>query len=304
VTGNVSIDASGYNDGLLVLLGAGGNDKLVLGAGNDLVRFVDKTGITHLLDGGSGVDTLEFITDHTFVDGNFTSVSNVENLVLKNGTFDVTLGSNADAAGIKSVDASAATAGMTFHTTGFTHALTVTGTAFDDTIEAAGTAGNKITGGDGKDTLLGGAGHDDLNGGNGDDTITGSGSGDFLTGGSGNDTFVYTAANQSVVNGADTSGADLIQDFESGDVIDLTGLASLSNNITQLGFAPDIISLNNAAISAFSANHGTVAIGNDGTNTYIYADTNANGVLNHGIDMLIVLTGIHDTQLGSGGLLV
>jgi len=196
-------------------------------------------------------------------------------------------------------------AGINFHATGFTHALTVKGTAFDDTIEAAGTAGNKVTGGDGNDTLLGGAGADDLNGGNGNDTITGGAGADFLTGGEGADKFLYTAAGQSVVNGPSFGSADLIQDFESGDVIDLSAIGALSGNVTNLGSFLDLSALLTKVSEEFLAHSGTTvfAIFQSDT-TLIFADTNGNGAMNAGVDTLIAVTGVHDTELAGGALVV
>jgi len=81
---------------------------------------------------------------------------------------------------------------------------------------------------------------DTINGANGNDTIYGDRGGDVLSGGGGDDLFVYrdTAAlnddhetKKAVVTDAvlgNVSGADVIQGFASGDVIDLSQIANLT----------------------------------------------------------------------------
>lgn len=73
-----------------------------------------------------------------------------------------------------------------------------------------------LNGGAGQDVLLGNGGADILNGGNGADRLIGGRAADNLTGGDGNDTFVF--------NGV--SGSDIVTDFGSNDLIEITGGAS------------------------------------------------------------------------------
>lgn len=72
----------------------------------------------------------------------------------------------------------------------------------------------------GNDKLFGGAGTDYLYGGNGQDELTGGKGTDHLWGNGGNDTFIFAAANEM----GKGSKADVINDFESGDKIDLSGV--------------------------------------------------------------------------------
>ena len=86
-----------------------------------------------------------------------------------------------------------------------------------------GTAGNDVlTGNIADDTLNGFDGLDTLNGGDGNDLLVGGNGADRATGGAGNDTFLYrTASNASV--------GDVITDFASGDLIDISGIDAKPN---------------------------------------------------------------------------
>ncbi len=94
---------------------------------------------------------------------------------------------------------------------------TINGDAGDDTIYASrGT--DRINGGTGDDQLYGGADNDTLSGGDGDDLLYGGAGNDELTGGAGADTFAFFVG----------FGKDTITDFETGDVLDLSGVGSLT----------------------------------------------------------------------------
>ncbi len=79
-----------------------------------------------------------------------------------------------------------------------------------------GAGRDALNGGAGQDLLLGNGGADILNGGNGADRLIGGRAADNLTGGDGADTFVF--------NGV--SGSDIVTDFASNDLIEITGGAS------------------------------------------------------------------------------
>ena len=70
----------------------------------------------------------------------------------------------------------------------------------------------------GDDRLFGGNGRDFLYGGNGRDQLTGGKGVDHLWGGNGNDTFIFAHANET----GKGNKADVIEDFEKGDKIDLS----------------------------------------------------------------------------------
>ncbi len=78
----------------------------------------------------------------------------------------------------------------------------------------------RIFSGAGDDVLTGGQGADEIWGGAGNDQIEGQAGADVLRGGLGNDRFVYNAASASTA-----AVRDLIADFDSGDAIELGGLA-------------------------------------------------------------------------------
>ena len=119
----------------------------------------------------------------------------------------------------------------------------------DDTLD--GGAGNDtLSGGNGNDSLLGGAGNDTLSGDNGDDTLDGGADNDVLNGNNGNDVLnggsgndvLYGDNGNDVLNGgagndslyggngkdtfafSNTGGNDVINDFNGGEKIDLTGI--------------------------------------------------------------------------------
>jgi hypothetical protein len=97
-------------------------------------------------------------------------------------------------------------------------------------------ANNTLTGGEGRQLLIGLDGRDQLEGGNGDDQLAG-GSGkdrlvggagdDILEGGSGRDVFVFREGN----------GHDVITDFESRDVVDLSRADLGVARLRQLDFS-------------------------------------------------------------------
>jgi len=106
------------------------------------------------------------------------------------------------------------------------------GTSFGDGI--LGSKGdNKLWGMDGKDDvvgfkgndqLFGGAGEDFVSGGNGQDELTGGTGKDHLEGGGGGDLFIFTDVNEMDKG----NEADIIEDFENGDRIDLSGAGSFT----------------------------------------------------------------------------
>ncbi|WP_299298033.1 calcium-binding protein [uncultured Tateyamaria sp.] len=82
--------------------------------------------------------------------------------------------------------------------------------------------GNKDTlrGGEGDDSLIGGGGSDFLAGGNGDDFLNGNSGRDDLVGGRGDDT-MHGGSGDDVFFFTRQSGADVISDFQDGDLIRL-----------------------------------------------------------------------------------
>ena len=77
----------------------------------------------------------------------------------------------------------------------------VYGMAGRDNIRLTGTVNLEAHGGDGNDTITGGAGHDVIWGDQGNDTLTGSAGNDVLVGGSGSDRLVGSAGHDLLISG-------------------------------------------------------------------------------------------------------
>ena len=118
--------------------------------------------------------------------------------------------------------------------------------AGNDIINATASAGVVASGGDGNDSLTGGAAIDTLRGDAGNDTITGGAAADVLTGGAGADLFTYSAITDGAafVAGSRAPG-DTITDFATtGDDIRLIGAfltanmgGSTSSAVTAVAYA-------------------------------------------------------------------
>jgi Ca2+-binding RTX toxin-like protein len=85
--------------------------------------------------------------------------------------------------------------------------------------------GNSLSGSDGRDLLIGLGGKDLLNGGAGDDQLIGGDGRDRLIGGSGNDILEGGGDRDVFVIGAG-NGHDIISDFTSRDVVQLSGVGA------------------------------------------------------------------------------
>ncbi len=180
------------NNGDTLTAGAGA-DKLIGGLGND--RFVFKTAeftLNDVASGGGGNDILSLETPGTAItDDAFRNVSSIETLKLTSGDFGtngITLGSQASAAGIRTVDASGASKVL----------ATLTGMQ----------QGVTYLGGTDADVVQGSNNSDAIDGKGGNDIITGNRGADTLTGGAGGDIFVYTTGS--------IEGVDTITDFDFG----------------------------------------------------------------------------------------
>lgn len=97
-----------------------------------------------------------------------------------------------------------------------------------------GIADPSLTGDDGDDVIDGGASDDSIMGRDGDDLLTGFGGRDALTGGLGADRFVYLSESDSPVSAV---GRDVVNDFETGDLIDLSALYADLNAESGQSFA-------------------------------------------------------------------
>jgi len=183
VTATVTVDASTRTDGVSFIGGTGTN-VFTGGSGDDTVGLDPSAVGTATIDGGAGLNQLQLQSAGALADTDLSHVTHVQTLVLANGG-SATLGANAQAAGISTIDAAATTGGVTVDATAVTRNL----------------------------TFVGGSGNDAFTGGTGNDTFTGGVGGDTLTGGGGSNTYVYTSPSQT----QDAGGTrDVITDFVTG----------------------------------------------------------------------------------------
>lgn len=244
LTGTVGDDQliAGSNGDTLV--GGGGADVLTGGAGVDVFQFTAATanagGNTFdnlaTLVGGSGTDVLKITgaTAVTLTNASFAHMQSVETIQLTgSAAHNITLGANGNAAGIRTVDASASDVAVTINTSAVAAATVVGGT------DAALLAGDQLTIGTGANyvnanigddylsvgggamtasTLLGGDGVDQLFNVTGTATFDGvrvSGwEGIYITGAGGDDVITVTAGYESTLDAAANAllpfGSDMI----------------------------------------------------------------------------------------------
>lgn len=302
--GNDRVNVSGISAGVLSVQGGDGDDTVVLGTG------ASPTG-TMVLEFGNGNDTLQ-LADGVNLNGlTSTVITGLETLNLV-GDSTVT------ASQVSGQSMAVTGAGYT------TSDLTVAGSNAADTIDLSNltatdsaTSGAKITvnAGDGNDTVTGTSSFDVLNGGAGNDTINGGAGNDSITGGAGADTLTGGAGNDAFVVGDTDSGitlatADTITDFATtadtlalGTVGDAT--AGTGNYVEADAAVADFAAALSAANTALTTLSGTTtsttevyAFQFDGTNGYLFEDTDVDGVA----DQVIVLAGIDNTEIAAADI--
>ena len=207
-----------------LIFGLGGNDSIKGGAGADYLfgGEGDDTFLANLnepeddvLQGGSGIDTLQRTTDGgqgNLVLNGFSATNGIERINLDAG------GSN------RAIDGNANGNVLDFSATTLLSG-NVNGLGGNDTITATNSATRTYDGGDGNDilnggtqadNLIGGADIDTISGNGGNDNITGGAGADNLDGGEGNDTFYanLTEAELDVLQGG--NGVDTLQRTTNG----------------------------------------------------------------------------------------
>jgi Ca2+-binding RTX toxin-like protein len=241
ITGSGGNDTLSGGDGHDQLYGMGGDDSLYGGVGHDL------------LSGGSGADYMEgndgndaYIVDDV---GDSVVEASLEGVDLVYSTLaSYTLGANVE----------------NLQQNGSGN-FTGTGNALDNRIVSFG-ADDTLSGGDGADELRSGAGLDSLVGGDGGDLLVGGADADTMTGGAGSDTFQIGYFESGT--GVD---ADRITDFQSGDLVDVSGWDA---NFFAAGDPPFTF----IGGAAFSSTAGELRTYFDGVDTWVQGDISGDGV--------------------------
>ncbi|UWR47352.1 calcium-binding protein (plasmid) [Phaeobacter inhibens] len=176
-----------------------GDDTVIGGNGDDVLEGGDGANV---LRGGNGDDTLTSGDD----DGNILGGGAGADDITGGAGADTLFGGNGDDGNLDGGDGDDV----------------VNGGAGDDTL-LGNTGNDTLRGGDGDDDLDGGAGADELRGGAGDDSVNGGAGADMmyvslgddtLDGGADDDTFILR----------DDSGATTIENFTTGDKLNVEGL--------------------------------------------------------------------------------
>jgi Ca2+-binding RTX toxin-like protein len=241
--GNNIINASNYN-GVAVLSGGEGNDRLIGGTNSDVLL------------GGNGDDTL------TGGLGNDTLSGELGNdLVAESADVNFTLtDTQLTGLGTDALDSP--------------ELVQLTGGASANTINASGYTGDAVlSGGDGNDSIVGGSGDDILNGQAGDDTLSGQAGNDTLQAGAGNDQLTGGLGNDNIRG---QSGTDTL--VESGDVnftltnTQLTGLGTDTLDTPEKAQLTGGAGANRIDASAYT---GTATLlGGDGNDTLLAGSGN------------------------------
>ena len=204
------------------LRGGGGNDVFIFGAVRNAAYATGKTSLLGKVDGGDGIDTLDFSNSY-FIDGTTrygiiaTSALVTSNAPTGDALKDIVKLSNSDVENI----------------IGTNHADTITGGDGANRLVGGG-GGDVLRGGGGDDVLIGGDGADDLNGDAGNDIIYGNAGGDTLRGHGGTNK-LYGGAGYDTYTIHSEGSVDTI--FDTGGKIELFVLAGdIKNSATVSAF--------------------------------------------------------------------
>ncbi len=199
--GNAGDNVLNGGNGVDIITGAAGNDTLNGGGGNDTFIMAAGDG-NDTINGGGGVDTINFAgtTAAAIVSTGSASSTDIGSNILLS-IENIIAGEGSDTIIVNGA------------------ANVIFGNGGDDNIQSGG-SGDTVWGGAGNDTIDGGTGNDIIDGGADNDTITGGTGVDTMDGGIGDDTFVFALGHTG--NGGNR---DVINGFEAGDKIDLSGYA-------------------------------------------------------------------------------
>jgi serralysin len=264
-SGSYTLFAAGRHDGIQVLNGSNGNDKLFGGLSNELLNggngadTLDPEDGNDTMTGGGGSDIFvvdgngtKLITDFTdgtdCIDLSETGFDNFASIVpyLSEVNGNAVLSASPDGVltsyTLQGVSlASLSAADFIFSTENV--AGSVSGTSASELINARA----------GSDIIFGLGGNDTINGFGGADTIDGGAGNDRLVGGAGNDIYILNSGNDTVVENA-SEGVDTIQTSQKS-----YGLSNIANveNLTYTGTS-------NATLAGNSGDNGlTGSTGND-----------------------------------------
>jgi Ca2+-binding RTX toxin-like protein len=232
----------------LVLTGAGA----INGYGNALDNTITGNAAANALYGGDGNDVLNGGAGADVMVGNFGD----DSYYVDNAGDTVSEGNIAGG-----VDTVFASVSFNLGPTGFADHLTLTGAS---AINATGNslantlignaAGNILTGNSGNDTLNAGDGNDTLYGGDGNDVLDGGIGADAMIGNLGDDTYYVDHAGDTVSEGSNVGGSDIVY-------------ASVSFNLAPTGFVENLTLTGADAINATGNNQANTLTGNSAANT-------------------------------------
>ena len=156
-TNDSSADLSNVNlsgSGLLTAVLGDGSDNVVLSSGDDKAQIATNSLTSNdTIDGGAGVDTLELTAGGTLSDSDFSNLSNFESLVMGNTANTVTLGSEAQDAGFRSIDAGGGNDTITLENSNITQINMGDGNDSIKLTSSILTNSTSYDGGSGNDTL-------------------------------------------------------------------------------------------------------------------------------------------------------
>jgi hypothetical protein len=262
--------------------------------GNDRVTMAPSAlGSVDSIDGGSGSDTLTFSAAGTVVDGAFTYVSSVEVLQLAAGTNSITLGVEAEQAGISTVtgDTGADTLNLLYGTTALTFNA---GTGTDTLSYSADSAAQAITlSGISSGTASGSVVNNATDSFTGLEAIVGgSGTGDTITSTSAAEALIVTGANAGTIDGFSFSGVESVDLGAGNDSGTINTGGSLSGSLN-FGTGTDTLT--------YASYGSAVSASLSGTNT-LTSITAINGGVT-GVDNLTLSSSNDTLTVSSSGSL-
>ena len=340
--GNNNISGGNGND---VIYGGNGDDTISGGYGMDIIAggkgndTINGNGDadTYIWNLGDDLDTItasnidkiqfgEGITEDSLTfrcEGNNLRIivnnDETQGIILVNFFYDTNYKLN----NVQFADGSTlnlAVTGLTFDQH-FSRGDTITGTSFDDIINAQNTYSVTINAGDGSDTINAGEGNDTINAGNGNNIIKGSKGNDSLNAGSGDDTYIWNLGdgydtiydsngNDKIVFGTEITPEDLTFTQNGNNlVITMKGDSSQgieiinyynSHPLEELHFADGTVKLlPQMDITLVQGNHNETINGTNSNETFY--GNGGNDTINGGYGNDVLIGGTGNDTLNGGG---